>query len=76
LPFKCNLQRYAEVKNLLAQKAYSKATFFPYICHEGPVVSGDCDAPVAAYAECYIASKGDHVKCAKLQKVYMEACGV
>mmetsp|Transcript_18458 Transcript_18458/g.40366 ORF Transcript_18458/g.40366 Transcript_18458/m.40366 type:complete len:271 (+) Transcript_18458:1062-1874(+) len=63
-----------ELRGILARGRYAKATFFPYICHDEPVVSGECDVPVAAYANCYTSNNGDHSKCLDEKHVYVDLC--
>ena len=59
---------------MLARRTYAKATFFPYTCHEGAIVSRECDPAVGAYAKCYIANGGDTGKCGTFQAAYVAAC--
>lgn len=66
-----------DVRSKFGRTKYSKATFFPYICHEGAaVVPPECDAPVADFLQCYIRYSGDVAKCNAEKGSYEEACHV
>eukprot|EP00240_Pyramimonas_obovata_P006059 CAMPEP_0118938856 /NCGR_PEP_ID=MMETSP1169-20130426/27267_1 /TAXON_ID=36882 /ORGANISM="Pyramimonas obovata, Strain CCMP722" /LENGTH=325 /DNA_ID=CAMNT_0006882951 /DNA_START=123 /DNA_END=1100 /DNA_ORIENTATION=+ len=63
-----------ELRGVLLQARYSKATFFPYICHEAPVVKAECNPAVARYADCYASNSGDNSKCLHEKQTYLELC--
>lgn len=66
------------LRDMLRQKRYPKATFFPYKCNrfliENALEVEKCKEEVWAYASCYTNYSGNLSKCSNLKGRYVTAC--